>query len=82
MNRTNKHPDRTFGAEEGKHGSKGAHVALSGCLSGTYQGAEAIFSEQEGRFICATACLEGRASQDRRSPGIDRLPKPIYKVFL
>ena len=29
-----------------------------------------------------TACLEGRVSQNHRSPGIDRLHEPIEQVFL
>ncbi len=38
--------------------------------------------ERETGLEPATACLEGRVSQDRHSLGIDRLPRPIYKVFL
>jgi hypothetical protein len=38
--------------------------------------------ERETGLEPATACLEGRASQDRRSFGIDRLWEPIEQVFL
>jgi hypothetical protein len=38
--------------------------------------------ERETGLEPATACLEGRVSQNRRSLGIDRLPKPINQVFL
>ena len=41
-----------------------------------------VSRERETGLEPATACLEGRGSQDRRSPGIDRLWEPIEQVFL
>jgi hypothetical protein len=38
--------------------------------------------ERETGLEPATACLEGRVSQDRRSLGIDRPWEPIEQVFL
>jgi hypothetical protein len=38
--------------------------------------------ERETGFEPATACLEGRVSQDRRSFGIDRLLEPIKQVHV
>jgi hypothetical protein len=36
----------------------------------------------DGARTRRSACLEGSVSQNRRSPGIDRLLMPIRKVFL
>ena len=41
---------------------------------------EAACFERGAGFEPATACLEGRVAQDRRSLGIDRLWKPIDRV--
>jgi hypothetical protein len=38
--------------------------------------------ERETGLEPATACLEGRVSQNHRSPGIDRLHEPIEQVLL